>query len=239
MEEVGTVSPASPRRFLPLAALAAALVAFFALDGERYLSFDALAQNRAWLEAWVARTGPPSLVLYVLVYFIAAALSLPGAAILTMAGGLLFGVVWGTLAALVGATLGASAVFLIARSSLGAFVERHAGARVRTLEAEFRAHAASYLLMLRLVPLFPFWLVNLAAGLLGMRLATFVLCSFFGMAPGAVIYASLGRGLGEIIAAGRAPDLQVVFAPRVLVPLLALAALALVPAFLHRRAKRP
>jgi uncharacterized membrane protein YdjX (TVP38/TMEM64 family) len=96
----------------------------------------------------------------------------------------------------------------------------------------------SYLLVLRLVPLFPFWLVNLAAGFFGMKLATFIACSFFGMAPGAFVYASLGSGLGDIIASGRTPDLLVLFAPRVLLPLVALAALVLVPPFLQRRAKR-
>ena len=237
MEEVGTVSPSALRRWLPLAALAAALALFFALGGERQLSFDALARNRAALEAWVAKTGPGSILVYVLVYFVVTALSLPGAAILTMAGGFLFGVGWGALAALIGATLGASAVFLIARTSLGALIERHAGGRVKTLEAEFRAHAASYLLVLRLVPLFPFWLVNLVAGSLRMNFTTFVLCSFFGMAPGTLVYASLGGGLGKIIAAGTTPDLHAIFAPRVLLPLIALAALALVPAFLRRKAK--
>jgi uncharacterized membrane protein YdjX (TVP38/TMEM64 family) len=238
MEEVGTVSPFSPRRWLPLAALAVAFILFLALGGERYLSLDTLAQHRAALAAWVARAGPISIVLYALVYFAVAALSLPGAAILTLAGGFLFGPVWGTLAALIGATLGAGAVFLIASTSLGVLIERYAGARIKTLEAQFRAHAVSYLLVLRLVPLFPFWLVNLAAGLFGMKLGSFIVCSFFGMAPGAFVYASLGSGLGDIIASGRTPDLLVLFAPRVLLPLVALAALALVPPFLQRRAKR-
>jgi uncharacterized membrane protein YdjX (TVP38/TMEM64 family) len=237
MEEVGIVSPSALRRILPLAALAAACALYFVLGGERHLTFDALAQNRAALEAWVASIGPASILVYVLVYVAATALSLPGAAILTMAGGFLFGVGWGASAALVGATLGASAVFLIARTSLGALIERHARGRIKTLESAFRAHAASYLLVLRLVPLFPFWLVNLAAGSLGMRLPTFVVCSFFGMAPGALIYAGLGGELGEIIDAGTTPDLHVMFAPRVLLPLLALAALALLPAFLRRKAK--
>lgn len=236
--EVGR-SLLAPRRWLPLAALAAAVVVFFALGGGRYLSFDALARHRVQLAAWVARTGPVALVVYVLVYVMVAALSLPGAAILTMAGGFLFGVAWGGLAALIGATLGASAVFLIARTSLGTLLARSAGGRVRALEARFRAHAASYLLVLRLVPLFPFWLVNLAAGLLGMKLWTFALCSFFGMAPGALLYASLGSGLGDMVASGRTPNLYLVFAPRVLVPLLALAALALAPAVLKRPAKTP
>jgi uncharacterized membrane protein YdjX (TVP38/TMEM64 family) len=240
MEEVGRVrsAPWLLRRLLPLGGLAAAIALFFALGGGRYLTVAALAENRVLLAQFVARAGPAAVPAYVVVYAAIAALSLPGAAIMTLAGGLLFGTAAGGLAALTGATLGASALFLIARTSLGAIIERRAGPRVRMIETQFRAHAASYLLVLRLVPLFPFWAVNLASGFLGMRLQTFALFSFVGMAPGTFLYANLGAGLGDILAAGGTPDLMMIFAPRILLPLLGLAGLALVPALARRKARR-
>ncbi|HUZ72381.1 MAG TPA: TVP38/TMEM64 family protein [Stellaceae bacterium] len=232
------------RRWLPLAALAAAVVLFFALGLEHYLTFARLAENRAALEYQVARLGPAAVVSYVVLYAVLAALSVPGAAILTMAGGLLFGTVVGGTAALVGATVGATVLFTAARTSLGALLERRAqrrgsADRFKRLEAGFRAHEASYLLALRLVPLFPFWLVNLVAALLGMRLRTFVLCSLVGMAPGAFVYAGIGAGLGAVIARGGEPDLAALLAPRILLPLLGLAALTLLPVLARRRGLVP
>lgn len=225
---------AALRRWLPLAALGAAVALFFALGFGRYLTFDALAENRATLALWMARLGPAAPVAYILLYGAISAMSVPGAALLTMTGGFLFGTVLGGICALLGATFGATIVFLVARSSFGMLLERHAGPRLKGLEAGFRANAASYLLVLRLVPLFPFGLVNIVAGLFGMRLATYVVCSFVGMAPATFIFASLGAGLGGLLEAGRAPDLGILFTPPVLLPLSGLAALALLPVLLRR-----
>jgi uncharacterized membrane protein YdjX (TVP38/TMEM64 family) len=234
----GTGNEPSWRRWLPLGAVVAGLVLFFALGLQKSVSFAALAAHRGELQDWVARLGPVAPVLYILVYAALAACSVPGAVVFTIAGGLLFGALEGGLAALIAATLGGTALFLVARTSLGVALHRRAGPRLRQLEAGFQANAASYLLVLRLVPLFPFWLVNLAAALLGVPLGTFVLCSFFGMAPGAFIYASLGAGAGAVIAAGHAPDFQTVFTPMVLRALVALAALALLPVLLKWRWRR-
>ena len=170
---------------------------------------------------------------FVLAYAGLVALSVPASALLTMTSGFLFGPWLGTLYALVGATIGATVVFVAARAGLAGLVER-AGPRVRRLEAGFREDALSYLLVLRLVPVFPFWLVNLAAGAVGMRLWIYVLATFFGMAPTSFIYASLGNGLGEVLAQGRNPDFAVLFRPSVLLPILGLAALALLPVLYKR-----
>jgi uncharacterized membrane protein YdjX (TVP38/TMEM64 family) len=240
MEEagIGETRPAALRRWLPLAALGAAVTLFFALGFGRYLSFEALAEHRAALSLWVARLGPAAPLAYVVLYGAITALSVPGAALLSVTGGFLFGTVLGGIAALLGASIGATIVFLIARSSLGALLERRASPRLQKLDAGFRANAASYLLVLRLVPLFPFWLVNIVAGLFGVPLKTFVLCSLVGMMPATFILASLGAGLGVLLDRGQAPDLSILFAPRVLLPLLGLAALALLPA-LRRWRRRP
>ena len=226
------------RRWLPLGAVVAGLVLFFALGLQNRVSYAALAAHRGELSDWVARLGPAAPVLYIILYAALAACSVPGAAVFTIAGGLLFGAWLGGFAALFGATLGATALFLIARTSLGAALNRRAGPRLKQLEAGFQANAASYLLALRLVPLFPYWLVNLAAALLGVPPGTFVVCSFFGMAPGAFIYASLGAGAGAVIDAGHAPSFETVFTPMVLRALVGLAALALLPVVMKWRWRR-
>ena len=218
----------SARRFLPLVVIAVAAAAFLAVGGERYVSFAALAANRDWLAGLVMRWGALAVLVYIAGYAALTALSVPGAAVLTIAGGFLFGTWLGGFGAVIGATLGASAIFLAARAGLAGLAAR-AGPRAQRIEAGFRANAFNYLLVLRLVPIFPFWLVNLAAGLAGVRLLPYVGATFLGIIPGALVYAGLGSGLGHLVAAGRAPDLALIFRPRVLVPLLGLALLALIP----------
>lgn len=235
-------APARPERFsvrrlAPLVAIAVAAAVFLAAGGERYVSFAALAAHRAGLADFVMRWGALAILVYIAVYAALTALSVPGAAILTMAGGFLFGTWLGGFAAVIGATLGASAIFLAARTGLAGLAAR-AGPRARRIEAGFRAGAFNYLLVLRLVPLFPFWLVNLVAGLAGMRLFSYVGATFLGIIPGALVYAGLGSGLGHLVAAGRPPDLALIFRPRVLVPLIGLAVLALIPVGYRRWQER-
>jgi len=223
----------SPRRFsvcrlIPLGLLVAAGGAFVLGGGHRYLPFASLAEHREFLVALVARGGVFAAIGFVLLYAGLTALSVPGAMLMTLASGFLFGPWLGTLYALIGATLGASAVFLGARAGLAGLAER-AGARFRRLEAGFRQDAFSYLLCLRLVPLFPFWLVNLVAGATGIRLGTYVAATFLGMIPGTFVYASIGSGVGALIETGQHPDHNAILRPAILLPLIGLAALALLP----------
>jgi len=216
-------SPA--RRLLPLALLAVAWIVFMLAGGYHYLTFSALARNRDWLCGLVQQWGRLAAFVYIVAYAALVALSVPGAAILTIAGGFLFGMWVGGLSAVVGATLGATAVFLAARAGLGGLAQR-AGRFVGKLEAGFRADAFNYLLVLRLVPIFPFWLVNLVPALVGVRLATYILATFLGILPGTFVYASLGNGLGSLV---EEPDLAITFKPSILVPIFGLALLALIP----------
>jgi len=217
------------RRMLPLATLVAAIIAAFAFHLDRYLSFEQLAAHREWLLAAVDRLGILAAFLFVLAYAMVTGLSLPGAAVLTMTSGFLFGTLAGTIIAVCGATLGATLVFLIARTAFGDVLRARAGPFICKLEAGFRANAFSYLLVLRLVPLFPFFVVNLVPAFLGVRLPTFVFATFVGIIPGGIVYASLGSGLGAVIERGERPDLGIIFQPRVVGPLAALALLALAP----------
>jgi uncharacterized membrane protein YdjX (TVP38/TMEM64 family) len=230
----------TPHRVVPLAALAAAIVAVFAFRPDRYLSFEQLAAHREWLLAEVQRLGILAPVLFAVVYAVATGLSIPGATILTLTAGFLFGTLVGTIVVVVGATLGATIVFLIARTAFGDALRARAGPFIRKLEAGFRENALSYLLVLRLVPLFPFWLVNIVPAFLGVRLSTFVIATFIGIIPGAIVYASLGSGLGALIERGERPDLGIIFEPRVFGPLLGLAVLALLPvAYKHFHRRKP
>ena len=215
----------SARRLVPVGLLAAGWIVFMVAGGYRYLTFSALAENRDWLCSLVQNWGLLAAFVYIAIYGVLIALSVPGAAILTIAGGFLFGTWIGSLCAVIGATLGATVLFLAARAGLGGLAQR-AGRFVGRLEAGFRADAFNYLLVLRLVPIFPFWLVNLVPALVGVSLPTFVLATFLGIIPGSVVYASLGNGLGSVL---EKPDLAIVFKPRVLFPIVGLALLALIP----------
>jgi len=224
----------SLRRFLPLLMLAVGGAVFLLLGGERYLSFSALAEHRQSLAGWIARAGAAAPFCFIAVYAGLTALSIPGAVLLSVAAGVLFGTWAGTLYAVTGATLGATAVFAAARAGFGNAAER-AGAWVGRLEAGFRANAFNYLLVLRLVPLFPFCLVNLVAALTRINLGTYVAGTFLGIIPGCFLFVTLGTTFGDLIGTGGSPDLDVMLHPRFLAALAGLAVLALMPvAFKHR-----
>jgi uncharacterized membrane protein YdjX (TVP38/TMEM64 family) len=222
------------RRWLPLAVLVAVGVAVYASGLHHELSLASLQHRRGTLQALVAAHSLLAPLAFVAVYASAIALSLPGALFLTLAGGFLFGTWLGGSLSVVGATLGAVAVFLVARSSLGAALRERAGPWLQRLEAGFRRDALSYLLVLRLVPVFPFWLVNLVPAFLGVSLRNFALATFLGIIPGCLVYAGVGSGLGTLLDRDEQPDLHLILEPQVLLPLLGLAALALLPA-LYRR----
>jgi uncharacterized membrane protein YdjX (TVP38/TMEM64 family) len=224
-----TSRPPSPAlRLAPLGLLIATGIAFVGLGGGHYLTFAALAEHGAWLCGLVRRSEILAVPAFIALYAGLTALSLPVAGIMTIVAGFLFGTWLGLASALIGATIGATALFFAARAGLAGLAGR-GGPRLRRLERGFRADAANYLLVLRLVPIFPFWLINLVAGMAGMRPRTFVLATFFGMIPACFVYAGIGDGLGNVIAEGRTPDVAVLCRPRVLLPLIGLAALALLP----------
>ena len=216
-------------RLAPLIVLVAGLIAFFAFGLGDYLGFDALKQNRAAIDEWVMRNGALAALVYLLCYAVMIAFSLPGGAVATIFGGFFFGTLAAGSLVIVGATLGATGLFLAARTGLGEPLRRRAGPGLKRMEAGFRENALSYLLVLRLVPLFPFWLVNLVPAFLGVNLRTYVIGTFFGIIPGTFVFASIGNGLGSVLDQGKTPDLGIVFQVDILLPLVGLAVLALIP----------
>ena len=221
------------KRLLPVVALAVFIVAAFAFHLDRYLSLDFLRQNRAQLSAYVAEHGLAASLGYVTAYVGVVALSLPGAAIMTLAGGFLFGVLVGATLTVIGATLGATLLFLVARSAVGDSLRERAGPFLARMAEGFSKNAFSYLLFLRLVPAFPFWAVNLAAALLGMRLAPFVVATGLGIIPATVVYSAFGAGLGQIFDTGGEVNLKSVFSPTLIAALVGLGLLSLVPVLLR------
>ena len=230
------------RRALPLAVLVGGLIAYVALGLDDQLSLDTLRDNQATLNDLVVRHAAAAAVLFVLTYAVATALSVPGGAVLTIAGGAMFGLIWGTVLAVTGATLGAMAVFLAARTALGDSLRRRAGPALLRFEAGFRRDAVSYLLTLRLIPLAPFWLVNLVPALLGVSLGVYALTTLVGIIPGTLVYAAVGDGFAATLRAGGTPHLATLFEPAILLPLFGLAALSLTPVlyrWLRGRQGRP
>jgi uncharacterized membrane protein YdjX (TVP38/TMEM64 family) len=187
-------------RLVPLAVIIG-LAAFVVLTGwYRELSLENLLKHRSMIEAYVTEHPATAILIYVTIYGAVAAMSLPPAP-LTILGGIVFGALAAGTATVFAATIGATIIFLVARSALGPLMARSAGPRVARLAAGFRDEAFSYLLFLRLVPLFPFWLVNLVAALSGVRLAPFVAATAVGIVPATFAYASFGVGLDSAIAA--------------------------------------
>jgi uncharacterized membrane protein YdjX (TVP38/TMEM64 family) len=221
------------RRYLPLVLLVAlAAAGFFLIRG---IGWDSLARHQVLLADWVGKRPITSAALYVLAYILTAAVSLPQAGLLTVAGGLLFGSFIGCALTVAGATIGASILLLVVRSAFARTLERQRHRIPEAVQARLARDGFSYLLALRLLPLFPFWVVNLAAAVAGIPLAIFVPATLLGIAPASFVLSSIGAGVGTILAAGQTPDLSVLFSARILLPLAGLAVLSLLPALLRRR----
>lgn len=224
-------------RYLPVLLILAGLIAFFAFDFQRYLTFDALQEHRDDLISWVAANRLLAFLSFLLVYALAVAVSIPGGSFLTLVAGFLFGTLMGTACVVIGATLGAVAIFLACRTAFASFFEARAGSALRRMEEGFREDAMSYMLFLRLVPIFPFWLVNIVPALLDVSLRSYTIATFLGIIPGTLIYASLGAGLGSLLDKGEEPNLSLLGDPAVVLPLIGLALISLLPA-LYQRYKR-
>ena len=194
----------SVKRILPLAVLLLVMGVVIQQEWYRYISFDRIVAHQGELEAFVGDYHILALLAYMALYVAVVALSLPGGALLTITGGFLFGLFGGALATVVAATAGASILFLIAKTSLGEPLAARAGPWLGKLRQGFQENALSYLLFLRLVPAFPFWLVNLAPAVLGVSLRTYVIGTFFGIIPGTTAFTFLGVGLQSVIDRQRA-----------------------------------
>lgn len=225
------------KRFGPLIVIALAVAAVIASGLADHLSLAELKERRDQLQGFVALHPALSFGLYILIYIAVVSLSLPGALVMTLSGGFLFGPWLGAAAAASGASLGAAVIFMVCRSAVGDSLRGKAGSTISKIEEGVRRDAFSYILTLRLIPVMPFWLVNLAAGFVDIPLRTFLSATVLGILPGSLVYAGLGSGLGEVFASGQEPNLRVIFEPHVLLPLVGLGLLSLLPVVLRRLRK--
>jgi uncharacterized membrane protein YdjX (TVP38/TMEM64 family) len=243
------------RRLLPVAVLVALVVIVMMSDWRSVLSLETLVRNRMAIDAFMAEHRLTALAIFMLLYVVVVALSIPGAFWLTIAGGALFGAFVGTVATIVAATIGAAIIFKIAQSAVGEALLRRAGPRAAKVAEGIRADAFNYLLFLRLVPAFPFFLVNLAAALVAVPLPTFIAATVIGIIPATFAFSLAGAGLDSVLAAqaasfqactasGRSDcrvdfDPSQVLTPQLVAALVALGIIALVPVAMKRwRARR-
>ena len=214
-------------RFWLGAAFAAFIIALRLTGADKYISLEALAANQKYLVAWINAHELLAAVIYVLIYITSVAFSLPGAVYLTIAGGFLFGAALGTTFGVVGAMAGATIVFLFARILFGHRALDRIETQYPKLMSGIRENAWSYLLVLRFVPLFPFFLVNLAAAFGGVRISTYLVTTFIGILPGTFVYSLSGAGLGSVLDQGSTISAASVLTPTMLAAFVSLAALAL------------
>ena len=186
------------KKLILLTLVGVGIVLFYVFDLQQYLSLESLKSNREELDAVYQKNTTAVILGFIGIYFLVVALSLPGATILTLAGGAVFGPVSGMLIVNIGATLGATAAFLVARFVLRDWVEKKFGDKLEPFNKGFSKNAINYLLFLRLVPLFPFFLVNLVSGLTKVRLPVYFFGTMFGIMPGSFIYANAGSNLARI-----------------------------------------
>ncbi|MEX3011298.1 TVP38/TMEM64 family protein [Hoeflea sp. TYP-13] len=221
------------KRFAPIAVILAGLGLGYFFGLHEFLTFESLIQHRDALKMHVMDNIVMASAVYLGVYIAAVAFSFPAASWLTILGGFLFG--WflaGTLTAFA-ATIGASIIFLAARTALGDFLQKMAGPGVSKLAHSFEENAFGFLLVLRLAPVFPFFVINIAPALFNVPLRIYVAATFLGILPGTYAYAYLGQGLDSVILsakeAGQDVSLSDLVTAELTIAFAALAAVAAIP----------
>ena len=187
------------KKHIPLLVIAALFASFFGFGLDEYLSFSVFSENRNALLEFVDEHYIAALTFYFILYTVVVATSIPGGLLLSICGGFLFGWIVGGSITVLAATIGATLLFLVAATSLGDMLRQKAGPWLARLEKGFQDNAMSYLLFLRLVPAFPFWLVNIAPAFLGVPLRTYIIGTFVGIIPGTFVFSFIGAGLDSVI----------------------------------------
>jgi uncharacterized membrane protein YdjX (TVP38/TMEM64 family) len=222
------------KKLIPLFVIFILMIVAYFSGLLKYFSFENLQVHRHQIVAFVSAHWVAASLLYTSIYVAVAALSLPVGVFLSLLGGFLFPQPFSTLYIVVGATIGATLVFLAAKTALGATLRKKAGGLLTKIEEGFKENGVSYLLFLRLVPLFPFWLVNLAPAFLDVRLSTFMWTTFLGIIPGSFVFAQAGAGLGAILDSNQGFSLEGIFNWQVKIALIALGVFALIPIIIKK-----
>lgn len=193
-----------------------------------FFNYEFLKIHHDELLRWVHKYYFYTLLIYMFIYVAIVAFSLPVASLMTIAGGFLFGPI-ATLYVVVAATMGATILFWAVQTTIGAWFKQQKKYWLEQLKKGLQKNAFYYLLAVRLIPIFPFWAVNIAAGLLGVRPQVFVAATFIGIIPGTFIYVMIGNSLHYFFQTQTEPNLKIIFTPSILLPLLGLAVLAILP----------
>ena len=217
------------KKFSPLLLLLFGLIAAIYFDFGRYVDFRFLHTHQDILKGFIADMPVRAALLFLALYAFSTAVSLPFGAIMTISGGWLFGIWIGGSLTIMGATIGASTLFLATRYALREMMVSRAGERLQQFEAGFNRHSTSYLLAMRLIPIFPFFLVNFLPALIGVKFRTYVLTTLIGIAPGTFVYAGLGNGISFVLSMDEPLNTSVIFNPSVFLPLCGLGFLSLLP----------
>lgn len=226
------------KRYVPLLVILLLMALVYFSGVTQYLSFEQLKEHRNALQELTVRYPYGAPLLFMLVYTTVIALSLPGGAVLSIFAGFLFPQPFCTFYVLLAATVGAIIIFSAAQTAFGHVLEEKAGRLLQKLEKGLKEDGWSYLLFLRLVPVFPFWLVNLAPAFFGISLFTFTWTTFVGIIPGAFVFTQAGTGLGAIFDSGEAFSIGAIFNTQVKIALLALGVFALLPILVKKLWKR-
>lgn len=230
-------------RLLPIGVVLAGLALSYAFGLQDYLSLSYLGDSRAALKEYVGENYLLSAAIFIAAYIAAVAFSLPAATILTVFGGFLFGWLAGGLMVVIAATIGACILFLAARSAFGGFLRDKVGGRAAALAEGFKQDAFSYLLVLRLAPVFPFFFVNIAPALFDVTLRTFAAATFLGIIPGTFAYAFLGQGVDSVLDAAQSSGTQAsisdLVTPQITLAFAGLACVAAIPIIIKKLRRRP
>jgi len=228
--------PMTWRRYLPLAVILAGLVTAYAFGLQDYISLTVLAEQREALKDFVADHRLASILGYFVLYALAVAFAFPAASILTIFAGFVFGWFIAGFVTVFAATTGAAAIFLAARSAFGDVLRKRAGPFAAKLADGFAQDAFGYLLVLRLAPVFPFFIINIAPAFCDIKLRTYVAATFLGIIPGTFAYAWLGQGLDSVIvaAAGREISISDLVTPEITIAFAGLAIVAAIPTLIRK-----
>jgi len=228
------IIPSKILRIVPLALIIILMLMVYIFDVAKYFMFDELKQQHQMLKEFVSVHPYSAPILFILIYIISIALSLPGAALLSIIAGFLFPQPLSVIYVISGATIGAVLIFLAAKTALGDSLRMRAGDLLNNMQEGFKEDAASYMLFLRIVPLFPFWLVNIAAAFFGVSLRIFALTTFIGIIPGAFVFTQAGAGLGSILETKGELSISAIFTTDIKIALIALAIFALIPVVIKK-----
>lgn len=217
------------KKYLPIALLVSGLLLAIYFDVHKLLSFEVIGENYSLIKNYIDEKFLLSIIIFAAGYALIVAFSIPGASVLSLMYGALLGTVVSGFLVVISATIGASMIFLAARYAFADTLKERAGPWLSKMQDGFNKNAVSYLLFLRLVPAFPFFVVNIVPAFMGVTLRTYVITTFFGIMPGTFVFASIGNGIGYVLEQGKTPDLSILSSPEILLPLAALGLLSLIP----------